>query len=447
MRFSYQFILLILLTYSLHATETRVELGRAQNLGSALNTGAFEFGLDVTADGNTIYFNRCTPRCDLYKATRSSHRADWGVATPINELNTAATEVGPSVTADGLEIYFSDEIPPPATQNRFRPGSNSGDIWFATRDSIDSEWGAPERVPNINTSHVDTYPTISPDGLELYFSIDDGTAPHGNAYKATRSSRDDIFGDPEVLPAPINSPGGVGGIELSADGLTMFFISYRDGGFGATDLWMAQRTSTGANWQNPVNLGATVNNERLNGFPNLSPDARTLYYASQSDGGFGGLDVWSAPIAFSGRFADLNHDGQIDARDIDVMSAELLAGTEPFDLDLNRDNSINSDDRSELIEKVLNTYIGDSNLDGEFNSGDFVSVFSANEYEDGIAGNSTWATGDWNGDGEFDSGDFVTAFATGGYEAGLRTFAVPESYSMLGLWCLLLPNFCRAQRI
>ena len=59
--------------------------------------------------------------------------------------------------------------------------------------------------------------------------------------------------------------------------------------------------------------------------------------------------------------------------------------------------------------------VGDSNNDGVFNSADLVDVFSMGQYEDDIAGNSSFVEGDWNGDGEFDSSDFVTAFQNGNY--------------------------------
>ena len=59
---------------------------------------------------------------------------------------------------------------------------------------------------------------------------------------------------------------------------------------------------------------------------------------------------------------------------------------------------------------------GDSNGDGRFDSSDFVTVFQAAEYEDGIPQNSTFEEGDWNGDGDFDSRDFVFAFQKGNYQ-------------------------------
>ena len=66
---------------------------------------------------------------------------------------------------------------------------------------------------------------------------------------------------------------------------------------------------------------------------------------------------------------------------------------------------------------------GDSNGDGIFNNSDLILVFQAGEYEDGIAGNSTFQEGDWNGDGEFDSGDLVFVFEAGTYtEADVAAF-------------------------
>ncbi len=83
--------------------------------------------------------------------------------------------------------------------------------------------------------------------------------------------------------------------------------------------------------------------------------------------------------------------------------------------------------RADYVHNVLGTWIGDANLDGEFNSTDLVVVFTTGEYEDATAANSTWVTGDWNGDSEFDSSDFVVAFSDGGYEQGVRpAAAVPE---------------------
>ncbi len=65
---------------------------------------------------------------------------------------------------------------------------------------------------------------------------------------------------------------------------------------------------------------------------------------------------------------------------------------------------------------MLATWPGDSDLNGRFDSLDFVSVFIAGEYEDGLPQNSVWAEGDWDGDLDFVTNDFVYVWIHGGYE-------------------------------
>ena len=127
---------------------------------------------------------------------------------------------------------------------------------------------------------------------------------------------------------------------------------------------------------------------------------------------------------------DINQDGTCTGADIDTIAAAIRNGDMDQRLDLTNDGRVDELDMDFLIESstMFHTYYGDSNLDGQFNSSDFVVVFTAGQYEDGIAGNSIWESGDWNGDTEFDSSDFVQAFQTGGYEVGTRdvALAIPE---------------------
>jgi hypothetical protein len=149
------------------------------------------------------------------------------------------------------------------------------------------------------------------------------------------------------------------------------------------------------------------------------------------------------PVAEIG---DFNSNGEFDAGDLDVLLSEILSGNNPVDFDLNGDAKVDAGDYSAWVKDVKKTWIGDSNLDGEFNSTDFVVVFGASQYEDNEALNSTWATGDWNGDGEFNSSDFVTAFVDGGYEKGPRPAAVPEPNVLASFVLAMLIGFVRRQR-
>ncbi len=111
----------------------------------------------------------------------------------------------------------------------------------------------------------------------------------------------------------------------------------------------------------------------------------------------------------------------MDAEDIDGLRDAINASSTDLVYDLNGDGVVSRnpsifDDTDELVLIILNTYYGDSNLDGAFNSGDITFAFQGGEYDDGDNNNSGWAEGDWNGDGDFDSSDFSFAFGEGGYD-------------------------------
>ena len=130
---------------------------------------------------------------------------------------------------------------------------------------------------------------------------------------------------------------------------------------------------------------------------------------------------------------DLDGDGTVGVQDIDLLSDAVQTSINPGQYDLTGDNQVNYDDFQLLIEgpEYLNTWIGDADLDGQFTTTDFVTVFVAGLYETGSP--ASWNQGDWNGDGIFDTSDFVGAFVSGGYEAGPRpaVAAVPEPNSLI----------------
>ena len=129
-----------------------------------------------------------------------------------------------------------------------------------------------------------------------------------------------------------------------------------------------------------------------------------------------------------GKKGDFDGDGDLDVADINALSVEVRAGTNAAKFDVTGDGKADQLDRESWVNTLKKTYFGDANLDGEFNSSDFVFVFTAGQYEDTTPKNSDWGTGDFNGDNDFDSSDFVTAFQAGGYEIGPRAAvsAVPE---------------------
>lgn len=121
---------------------------------------------------------------------------------------------------------------------------------------------------------------------------------------------------------------------------------------------------------------------------------------------------------------DYNESGALDAGDLDFISQAIIDGENTADADGN--GMTDAADRVFWINELQGSYVGDSNFDGEFGSGDLVQVFSEGRYETNEA--AGYAQGDWDGNLLFDSGDIVAAFSAGGYEQGPRaaTAVVPE---------------------
>ncbi len=76
---------------------------------------------------------------------------------------------------------------------------------------------------------------------------------------------------------------------FSRDGRTLYFASTRRGSVGGTDIYAATKNRRG-NWSNVRNLGPKINTEGNEMFPFQSSDG-SLYFSSDGQPGFGGLDI------------------------------------------------------------------------------------------------------------------------------------------------------------
>ena len=138
---------------------------------------------------------------------------------------------------------------------------------------------------------------------------------------------------------------------------------------------------------------------------------------------------------------DFNDSGALDVADIDILTSDVAANRFSSALDLNADRELDIDDVNLWIE-LADTWTGDVDIDGEFNSSDLTILFKHGKYETDEP--ALWSEGDWNADGRFRSSDFVAAFEDGGYEQGPRLPGklVPETgithpFAM-GVFCLLV---------
>ncbi len=155
------------------------------------------------------------------------------------------------------------------------------------------------------------------------------------------------------------------------------------------------------------------------------------------------LDLAMEAVGIPG---DFDLDGQLTASDIDLLSAEIRAGTNDLGFDLNGDTLVDNQDHEVWVHDLKKTWFGDANLDGFFNTSDLVGVFQLGKYE--LNEEAGWEAGDWNASSRFDTGDLVAAFQDGGFEMGERpaVVAVPEPSTWLLTLTLCLGCFRRWKR-
>jgi hypothetical protein len=97
---------------------------------------------------------------------------------------------------------------------------------------------------------------------------------------------------PVNLGPVVNSSSTEAGVFITRDGLSLYFSSYRPGGYGSLDIWVAERASVEDNWGTPQNLGPDINTSSSETTPTVSVDGHWLYLASDRPGGLGGQDLY-----------------------------------------------------------------------------------------------------------------------------------------------------------
>jgi hypothetical protein len=245
--------------------------------------------------------------------TRCDPAKPFGTPTSLAGINSSSNEMGAHLTADELTLYFSSD----------RPGSNSVDIYRASRSSSTDDFGTPERVVELSSSNTEHMPIVSPDGSVVYFL-------RGSNVFVAAANTAGVFGVPSPVPAadhpqalccgvltasglyqggndivfspraatgelgpaqpvmPLNSPQPDAYPALDGAERTILFSSNRE---SSGEIWMATRSSIEAPFDQPTKVDELSG---LGGPTWLSLDGCELYLESPRAGGLGASDIYIA---------------------------------------------------------------------------------------------------------------------------------------------------------
>ena len=135
-------------------------------------------GVEVASDGGMLFFSRATwdlkglslgtiAGSDLLLAIRSGEGFVYDADEArriLARVNTADLEYAASITADGLTLYFT-RLPRAALEAK----KIRSQILRATRSSLEAAFGEPEVIEAIGSADFVEGPAVTPDGRTLYY--------------------------------------------------------------------------------------------------------------------------------------------------------------------------------------------------------------------------------------------------------------------------------------
>lgn len=215
-----------------------------------------------------------------------------------NAINTPQLEFSPSFYQNGIVFATSRRTQGLRDDNI---DETYFELFYAENDGRGVPLKAKEFSIQMNSQLHEGPVTFSRDGATIYFTRNNLNKGVSKAdalgkvrlkiYEAQRGERD----WENVKELSFNSDDySTCHPTLSADGLKMYFSSDREGGLGGMDLWVVERTGEG--WSAPINLGPEVNTDKNEVFPFIHSTGN-LFFASNGYSGAGGLDLQMIDIS------------------------------------------------------------------------------------------------------------------------------------------------------
>lgn len=246
-----------------------------------------DYDVAFTPDGSEVYFTRRARRGppQIYRSAFAA--GDWSVAEPVPF--SSDRDEAPFISPDGSRMLFSSRRPFPG---QAEPSDN---LWETRREG--AEWSAPRPIEgpvNRPRSEAGRYtlgtelgPALLDDGSLLFWTRVD--PEWGGDLYVARPDSAGAFGAPE--PLRMNSYGDETNPVVAPGGRYIVFQGYRDAdAHGEQDLYVAERTEYG--WGEPALLPEPINSSRNDGWPAFSPDGRHFFFASDRDQPGGFYDIY-----------------------------------------------------------------------------------------------------------------------------------------------------------
>ncbi len=215
------------------------------------------------------------------------------------DVNSEFFDYGPSFF--GKQIVFTSSRSEGNQYSKIHDWTkqNFTDLFVASIDN-EGKLGSVENFSKtVNTKYNESSPVFTKDGKTMYFT-------RNNYNDGKKRKSDDKVIMEKIYKAELvngewtnikevpfsNDNYKTAHPALSPDEKTMYFASDMPGSFGNSDLYKVSIDSNGK-FGTPENLGPTINTEGRETFPFVDAD-NNLFFASDGHPGLGGLDIFEA---------------------------------------------------------------------------------------------------------------------------------------------------------
>lgn len=200
--------------------------------------------------------------------------------------NSADPDYNPFCSKDESMVVFTSRRQEGRGRREF-DGYYPSDIYLTKFDGFRF---ANAKGASLNSSFDESCVGIHDDGSEMFLYFDNITV-RGDIYFSEQSGGG--YSKKKKIAEGVNDDKSIEtAASISSDLNTLFFASNRDGGVGGLDLYMTRKLPNG-NWAMPQNIKA-INTEGHEDFPTLAADGQTLYFCSNGLGGLGGYDLFKS---------------------------------------------------------------------------------------------------------------------------------------------------------
>lgn len=199
-------------------------------------------------------------------------------------INTKYTEYNPVVSADESVMAYTALRP---NTGKTRTGDKFIEEIYVSFNNAGA-WSEPKVVPIAHDYNVGTA-GISADGQKMLIFMGGATDP-GSLFQITKAG--DTWSKPSLITPSINTPKFLESTaSITPDGKTIYFASDRLSGQGGMDIYKTILQANGS-WSPPVNLGIEVNTKANEDAPFIHPDQKTLFFTSDGHNTMGGRDIF-----------------------------------------------------------------------------------------------------------------------------------------------------------